>query len=68
MTTTEIIFLIFGVVIVSFFLGYQFAKMRFMVREMLAVLKVFNSFMLKEIDQEEFKKRINEILHDNKFK
>jgi uncharacterized membrane protein len=64
MTATEIVLLIIATVIVSFFLGYQFAKMRYMVRETMEMLKILNLFIRGEITPEEAKKQINELLPD----
>ena len=49
------------VAVVFFFLGFQFAKIRYMTKETLELLKIMNAYLSNEIDGETAIKRIREL-------
>lgn len=57
--------IISAIVIVSFFLGFQFAKSYYYVNKTLGCLKIFISLAKGEITNEEAKKQINELIPDD---
>ena len=53
--------------VVCFYLGYQFAKARYMVKEMMGMLKILSDYISGEIPIEKAREEIEKLYPDTKI-